>query len=143
MSDTISVSTAAIFIYEKERLTDLLVTALEGGIGYWARAYEYDHDGEYPHAIVVDFQAAIDELGLDDTGYGELDEAYENRRTDLAPWTYYVGLQELAETCAKAQGGEYGKNGTFYVQQWLDENEDAITADVLFQLACFGEVVYG
>lgn len=139
-----------------ERIADIITGAVEGGIGYWARTmdYEWDCDPKDTYAVVVEFESAMDTLGLGAPSlteqffganyYEELDALYEDHGSDvLNPWIHRVDFQRMADTVARALVGDFGKNGTFYIQQIIDEEDDAQTYDVLFQLACFGELVYG
>lgn len=102
-------------------LVDLLVTAAEGGSNYWAsfsRAPGEAHD--YTAVTLTEHDAHGDAPPL-------------VRRVDAAD--LLAGLQAL--TVAKFPSAAQ------HLRDALAEDGDAITADVVLQLAVFGDLIYG
>ncbi len=116
-------------------LWGVFVTALEGGIGYWARAYAYNPgEVEEPHA--EGFHAMIDVEDRDNGG------------------DFRVDIEVVARGLARiAQGGTgehrllVNEDMTRRVRSALAENDggtlDAWDADAVVQAGLFGEVIYG
>lgn len=109
----------------QERIEDLLCCAFEGGIGYWAQVREEGGTGTYLH------EKALSDAGFvtleDSTGEGWPSQVAAH----LTRETIIVGLQVMA--------AKYPK----HFADFMEENEDAETGDVLAQCALFGEVVFG
>lgn len=102
----------------RQLLVDLLTTAVEGGINYWA-AFGVATDDEAGNYASVEWR--------------EVDAP--NRFGTTTPDDLLLGLQRLSESTIPA-----------YVQHLADAltgNGDAGTADVVFQMAVFGDVIYG
>ena len=117
------------FKIPEERVQDLLITATEGGIGYWCQITSYacsegktTKDYTYPH-----FEVIMDGGRMQITEFEEDDQPkHWIDRTSLT-----LGLQRLASTRP---------------EDWKDfmkENEDICTADIFIQLAVFNEIKYG
>lgn len=106
-----------------ELLKDLLVTAVEGGSNYWAAFTDVERDEEL----------YVTKTRLSDR------EADTPRVFTVTPDTLAVGLQNLATRMSKRGESAAGRHLT----DALTENGDAITADVVLQMALFGEIVYG
>ncbi len=110
-----------------EDIDDIMVSALEGGICYWCRKAEVVED-EYYGEYASDQISRNGSLRLYDS---EGDEVYV-----LTLDKFMRGLQLAFE-----QG--------YYHSYWLDGDMldtcqiDSIDADVIVQLALFGEVVFG
>jgi hypothetical protein len=140
--------------FPDERIADIIVGAVEGGIGYWARtmAYEWDCAPRDTYAIVVDFEEAIENLGLDTPAISEqlfgasyyeaVDSLYDDNPDALEKYTYKVNFFDMARVFQECLAGKHGKNGTFYANQMLTDDDDATTYDVLFQIATLGKLVY-
>lgn len=120
------------------RIADLMVTAIEGGIGYWCKSVK----------LVGQPTEALKQPWYDDESlYGdivppfviEVVESEPSRDGDDGRWNLSLVQMEIAFQLMQ----EYGTPKGFHWRDFLDENEDATTADVWFQLAVFGEVVYG
>jgi hypothetical protein len=104
-------------------LRDLLVTAAEGGSNYWARiSVPPDQTGEEYTAIRVREHSAHSD---DKPAYNAIVKA-----EDLAK-----GLAALATATFPA--------ASKHLTDAITENHDAITADVVLQMAIFGDVIYG
>lgn len=121
-----------------EFLTDLLTTAVDGGISYWATivSYRWDCPPEQRHATVVE----ADDVAAE----GEPE-----------PARYRVTLDDLAAALGKIRRREVRLND--HLRQIIvdidrtnngetgelrGEDMDANTADIVFQTACFGSVVF-
>lgn len=142
----------------------LLCTALEGGIGYWARAYDIERvnfsedDWGYNSVTLVEFEDAM--IALDATTtwfdpFSGLDEAFERNDPTLADSTHKVTAEGLLLTFRRAVTGEdellNRAIGMQRIMRWAfavkDDpvwpDLDAEDADVLLQVHIFGEIVYG
>lgn len=106
-----------------QRLRDLLVSAVEGGSNYWARfkALERSDDLDYLKVEVFEVESHKDD------GPGV-------RRT-VTPEELVEGLKLLAQGPFPA--------ARQHLTNFLEENDDAETADVVLQLTVFGELIYG
>ncbi len=126
------------------RIADLMVTAIEGGIGYWCESVKlldqprlgkmkkpwyddeslYDHDPRSMAAALIKIEVK------------ELDPS--SKKCPSGVWE--VELVNMEQAFILMQ--EYGKPKGWHFRNFINENDDAETADVWFQLAVFGEVVY-
>lgn len=123
----------------RRRVAELLVSAVEGGIGYWCprQSFKYTKPAEWVPVLddaerwpcydypllpggAVEFYVSARDFG----GKGK-----KICRLDLE--TIAAGLKLMAE---KTPG---------HFADFLHERDDARTADVFVQLCVFGEVVYG
>ena len=127
-----------------QRLLDLVITALDGGIRYWAPTYTTtfpdgfnianltwlaDHQDGWKN-VRLDYFAPLVEGGsinLND------DEDPESNPKPITLQSLQAALSIMAND----------KDLSRHFADILSEDEDAITADVLFQIAAFGELVYG
>jgi hypothetical protein len=127
-----------------EFLNDIITTALEGGIGYWSQASQYqwidDYDGRV-HVVVGDeipggnATAIVHRLNDDESDYVEegllIDQACVRR-----------GLRRILD--GDAPVGERYREGIRDANRANDASLiDADDADVIVQAGLFGEVVYG
>lgn len=120
-------------------LTDILITAVEGGIGYWSLCTDYVWAAEDPaerRATIID-QEAI-ESGEDDA--------------EVAGNTYTITLDMLDEALAKISDPsakialhEDNRKLVAGVNAFNDAGGevDAGVADWIFQVAALGDVIYG
>ena len=111
----------------QQDIDDIITTAFEGGINYWCdRAHVMNGDNEHCASEQVSRGAAV--ILYDSEG----DEKHV-----LTVGKFMRGLAKAIE----------GNNYSSY--EWFNEdsidtcNVDAEVADVIIQLALFGEVVYG
>lgn len=123
-------------LFEKRRVSDLLICALEGGSNYWYQIEEYVEppvierhtglDGVFKHAdyplteggaiIISDARAAHP----------------ENVKKVRLDWPAICeGLAVMSRRYPRHFG------------HWLSEDDDADTGDVFLQCCLFGEAVYG
>ncbi|GBF17403.1 hypothetical protein Br6_04809 [Rhodococcus sp. Br-6] len=130
-----------------EFLTDVFVTAMEGGVSFWARVLEYRHS-DTPRAVLV----RTEDLALDDDSLQWLPvEGAERLTVDLD--VIARGLNRI--TAAAAEEIRYlPERYRLLVSAANRENDmmpadgrhsdiDASIADSIVQVALFGEVVYG
>ena len=128
----------------RQLLADLLCTAVEGGSNYWAefRATKRTADLDYLQVKMTEREASRE------------GQPRVNRYIDLQDLA--TGLQRLAAAAlayARATGEDTDdwlakKHKGFqtageHLGDALAERGDAITADVVLQMAVFGEVIYG
>lgn len=118
-----------------QRLSDLLCTAVEGGSNYWApmcRAVRTD--GEYQSVDV------FIEPNLVKTATGKCSTYVEHgvtwARVTLDDLRRGVSLLTTSPKLNFAVGAKH-------LADIVNENDDAETADVVLQLALFGEIVFG
>lgn len=111
-----------------ERVADVLRCALEGGSTYWCKDFK---PHSYPEGCLLGHEAIARgepfNVGLfygDD--YGMTYKLIVNSRERIAE-----ALQDMQSRYRR------------HFEDVVNENEDANTGDILFQLLCFGEVVYG
>ncbi|MDH6284624.1 hypothetical protein [Prescottella agglutinans] len=130
-----------------EFLTDILTTAIEGGVSYWARALAYQHT-EAPRAVLV----RTEDLVFDDNRFAWVPgDGAEQLIVDLD--VVARGLNRIAS--AGADEIKYlPESHRLLVTAANRENDmmpadarygdiDAGVADTIVQVALFGEVVYG
>lgn len=106
-----------------DRVADLLCCALEGGSTYWCERFKperYPEGTNWGHEAAAHGVPFMIEHGDD----GVL--RVINSRANITN-----ALQLMADHQPR------------HWQDFINENEDADTGDVFFQLLCFGEVVYG
>lgn len=109
------------YLIPRQRLSDLLCSAVEGGTGYWAQ---------------VDKMRRTPNLDYISVRFHEIESHKENAPARVCT----VDLELLAlgvERCAKSDHYRH------HVTTFMEENDDAETADVMVQFAMFGEVIYG
>lgn len=119
-------------------LSDVLITAVEGGINYWTQVSGYDPDNGDPELRGV-------------TVWPDLDDFEDGQLQTNVPGG---GIRVTLETLAKGIGildrdTEHYHHG-YWMQFWLanrtngdDGDYDAGIADCILQAGVFGEVVYG
>jgi pyruvate carboxylase len=118
----------------QDDITNIIVTALEGGIGYWACLINDDpvfndyYNGENNEQTLSEYVADILANGQairfydTDLNYGEA-EKWELNNTKLA-----LGIRQYIN-----------ENGIKHMRESLDSME----ADKIIQYALFGELIYG
>lgn len=143
-----------------------LATALEGGIGYWARAYDIEREQlegplamenfeEYTSVKLVEFEDAADDLDLNIAyNFDALDVAFEEGKVPSAKVTAN-DLQKFFLSVINPQTDADLVNrqavGMHRAAQWMiafSEDQDypdldAEDADVMVQIVALGSVVYG
>ena len=117
----------------KELLSDLLVTAVEGGSGYWA---DFSEIRRTKTADIVSVRVTESDPSTDGP---------PTTRT-VTPAILMEGLRYLALAAKSgvAADGSRFPAAADHLSDLLHDNSDAITADVVLQLTLFkGTVVYG
>lgn len=108
---------------------DLLCCAFEGGSNYWYYIYEYHN----PDNIKCEFRHL--DLPLSKNGYlmigtrEDFEEEIEPVKLDVE--AVKIGLQIMADKYP------------WHFANFIGDNMDAETGDVLLQCALFGDIVYG
>ena len=122
----------------KELLENVMVTALEGGIGYWACLLNdtpeweeyYEKFPDEPTSVVAAYM-------LWDGKTISFEHDYDE--TTDKPVVCSINLKDLERAC-----DQFKRVYHQTVQERFDNSEfDSDDADVIIQFACFGEVVYG
>lgn len=126
-------------------LDDIIVTAVEGGIGYWSQVEEYRHANQAPghvFASIIDISDDYDE------------EETEDSTTELPP-RYRIDSETIyrALTLVAAAGatelealriGKFSQDDIIHAMMEKDAGEiDAGLADDLVQIGLFGRTMYG
>lgn len=93
--------------------TDIIITAVEGGINYWADVTEYRNEPGKGKVTLVDVEEGS---------------------------TYTVTATQASDAAQEVVRLYPNTRGAGYI---LADNIDAEAADMIVQVACFGEVVYG
>lgn len=114
----------------EQTLIDLLITAVEGGSNYWATitAEERNAAGDYVKVRVLEAEAS----GKDGVRVHRI----------VTPHDLLIGLQRLAYVAADEKALADFPTALKHLTDALTDH-DATTADVVLQMAVFGEVVYG
>jgi hypothetical protein len=122
----------------EEFLADIIICAVEGGTNYWAYSARYRHDDSAHTKVYLGVMEEVDELG-NPNPVGS---------TDSQPW-YYIDIERVARALTLIRSGKVSMNTQIQqtIKQADAENDatdiDATCADVIMQVACFGEIVYG
>jgi len=104
--------------FNRERVTDLLVGAFEGGSNYWIREVNPVEEGE----DIYDVAPYSKGLCIVDL---------EGQSNYLTPTTIRRGLQTMADKHRR------------HMADLLANNDDSTTADVFLQCCLFDTLVYG
>jgi hypothetical protein len=112
----------------REERRDLFTTALEGGINYWARRGAVKtSDSNIETVLYIDGQDAEDY---------EVNPTYLIEGTagkvEIDDWVMQFGLDRLVKSPYQ-----------HHVTDIINDNADATTADVIVQMALFGDIIYG
>jgi hypothetical protein len=130
-------------VVSRERVSDLLTSAFEGGSNYWYRIEKFHAPKDF------DFNAG-ESLGKPAGYYKQIDYPLNHggylivsdfagcedgnvRKKVLNLSTIRRGLNALANS----------KEYSHHWRDFIEENDDATTADVFLQFCLFGDVMYG
>lgn len=124
----------------KQRISDLLVSAFEGGSNYWGVLItQYIHPSEFVSRTEADpdhFSCEHGDYPLTKDGAVLLNVDYtdafyqrEGFRLDFA--AIQAGLKVFAEKCPS------------HFADWISDADDATTADCFLQCCIYGAVVFG
>ena len=142
-----------------QRITDLMVGAFEQSCGYWAQNARH----ELPEGF--DMEAWREANGFTDR-WSHGDKGYQTSNFYLAPFVGGVIIldeitdERTGETeerrldlaaiqrglALMAAGGPENKRwgcGSRHFSDWINEDDDATTADVFLQACVLGDIVYG
>jgi len=129
---------------------DMLMTAVEGGINYWALIPEYELSDQSvnAHAKVVDYQendiAVFDFMGHV-TNWEAITEKIEKGETPVLSLTVDA-IRKAVDSLALGRD-DMPTRWQIQALTWLDDPQDADydagDADVIAQIALLGKVVYG
>lgn len=126
---------------EREQfLANILTTAVEGGINYWAAVSEYRHEYCKPPVTIAETSVKVHEFEPEE---GETDEnGYAEEGVLVTIDTIAKGIGVLAKST--------GYHAGYWKEFWLanrtnseDGDYDAGIADSILQAGIFGEVIYG
>lgn len=116
------------FEIDQEFIDDVMCSALEGGIGYWARIKKVDKTN-----VTEPFDCLSDCVSRGAViHFGDVEE-----EEDDSKWQF--GINEFVKGFTKY----INKEGHGLEPSTDSCNIDAIHADVIVQLGLFGEVVFG
>lgn len=154
-----TISIPMLFDFPVDRIIDLMVGAFEQACGYWAK------NGLHTLPIGFDMEAWREENGFTKR-WSHGNKSYEISDFYLAP---FVGgaivLEEIVDERSgktkahrfdleaikrglslMAHGGPEGKHwecGPRHFTDWVNEEDDATTADIFLQCCVLGDIVYG
>lgn len=112
-----------------EFLSDIVITAIEGGIGYWSRVTDYT-------PVLADYTPDnVTTASIVETGDGDVSD----------PHTVTIETIARGLSHVRTEHHDYGNRSRFVAaDRDNDAGEfDSCDADVLVQLGLFGEVRYG
>lgn len=114
----------------RERVEDLLCSALEGGIGYWAMIIDKKRVPEATYTSELPMRGGSFSLGdVDGAEFDPVD---------------FPGVQPLVDRAACERGFQVmADKYPHHMARFLDETDDAETGDVFVQCCVFGEIVFG
>lgn len=126
-----------------EFLSDVLSTALEGGVGYWSVASDIERSGDYPHGDWFYTAVTLFENADGDKHCSQKDEECRGHRVDLD--TIARGIEGLlARVRARISHPRYRHHQL--LAEANRENDagdiDADIADDIVQFGIFGSLVY-
>ena len=116
------------------QIAGLLCTAFEGGSGYWANV---DMAYTPTDAEMKDEATYGDWVGY--SAYMVNHPDYKFTLTDLEEGETHTVTLETLKKGLKVMAKKYSR----HFEDFINENDDAITGDVFLQCAVFGEVLYG
>jgi len=114
---------------EPERLYYLIVTAIDGEIGYWSCVSETRHFTLFNLDNVENFDFTSPEAYFNVHERDDDGEYREYFRLDFDE--FKSGLRVMAKKYPR------------HFADFINDNADGITSDVFIQCCCFGEIVYG
>jgi hypothetical protein len=137
----------------REFAAAVLTTALEGGIGYWARSWEIKRDPVESWVWefrLVEYESAMEELGVGN--YASLDGAIDVKSPAIQHLCHHVNRDSVVCAIEKIlSAGNPCKWASGYRNElaeiWADHELlaelDSDMADNIVQVAVLGEAVYG
>ncbi len=132
LDDTLTVTTTVPTKVSVERIKDLLTSAFEGGSNYWIeRAKRTGKAIDRNQAPFLSDAPVVKDGGLQI-------KDYENGGGKSPDGWYSIDSKTLAEGLV-VMAQKYPKA----CADFINENDDAETADIFLQCVCFGETIYG
>jgi len=119
----------------KQRVSDLLVSAFEGGSNSWYLIEIFDAPTDAKEAA-SEFRHATYPISTD--GGVWVSNAKEERRGSKDYKSVRVGWQRCKEAL-RIMSEKYPR----HFANWREENDDADTGDCFLQCCVFGEMIYG
>lgn len=125
-------------------LEDVLITAIEGGINYWALVTDLSYEGVTATVLEADDAADYYEAW----GFGG-NWNWDAINADSSLTRYRITARALGAAMGKIARGEVEVNDriaraiTMANRNAADADLDADAADVIVQVACFGTIRYG
>jgi len=130
-------------VITREQVANLLTSAFEGGSNYWYRIEEFHAPSTYQFNSGADLSKPAGyfkqiDYPLNPNGYLVVSDYEEAGRDDMKKRRLNYrsikrGLQLMAES----------KDYAHHWRDFIEEDDDQITADVFLQFCLFGKVVYG
>jgi hypothetical protein len=123
MSETIALGVNGL---TWRKITDQIVSALEGGSGYWMQSFK-------PEGSDIETKVSpwYDDENIWSGNFNIRVEVYEDDVVMFTPEKIHSGLKYLAD------------NHLWRIEQMIKESGDAETGDVFIQACLFGDIVYG
>lgn len=132
-----------------ERIADLLCSALEGGSNYWYMIQDKVEPKIWSideRPVYKDKETARKNINVHYLHYYPLNEGgalmIDDERADDPELKKPVRL-DLERVKKGVELFASSKEYAHHYRDFIQENEDAITADVFLQFCIFGEVIYG
>jgi hypothetical protein len=125
-------------------LADIIITAVEGGTGYWATAFEYRHEtATLTRVVLVPNETYEEAFEIAFAGGPEVDKTWlKQHGYEVETWQVEAAIERIIDRRA-----DVGLNLRARLQFASSNNDagdiDAGDADSIVQIVCFGEVVYG
>lgn len=127
----------------EELLTDLIITALEGGSNYW---YDLNRDDinmakKQHHPDVRDSKATSELVAISILSKGfklPVYERVEDEDDEQGDILGYLSKDSIKEGLVLMAEKDPNNFGSLFIEGW-----DAVTADVFFQYVVLKKIVYG
>ena len=116
---------------EGKKISDTFISAWEGGSSYWCSCAKMEFPKGYRKISSFPSQQAYECIVSGGTLY--MEDKEEDKKFQVS------GGQAKIEQTLKIMAEKHVK----HFADLVNGTDDAITADVFFQLLCFGELIYG
>lgn len=130
-------------------LTDVLITAVEGGIGYWSQVSDYNFSAEDPAERGVLVYIPKEEVDRADYRIDPVTDSIQSWGETIEAFRVRVTLDDLARGLGVITRGETSVHsdyvGAIFAASVANDagDLDSYDADMIFQAAIFGDVIYG
>jgi len=115
-----------------QMIADVLTSGLEGGVGYWSQIQKHIKPKSLDFRIDKEHVFEHIDFPMNKGGAIVLKDLESNKN-------YTLTLPKLRRAVKLMASGKY----KHHFNDMINENSDAITGDVLIQLAVLGDVIYG